>query len=100
MYSVKPYKPEPSMSKEMRLNAQTGAIENGLVYVPTWTEWLDGYLHEMTTFPAGKHDDQVDSTAQALHWIKVGRPAVPGLVLWMEQQLRERGHPVPDVGWW
>jgi len=28
------------------------------------------YLHEMTVFPNGKHDDQVDSTAQFLDWFK------------------------------
>jgi len=80
MHSVKPYKPEAGMNKEMRLDAQTSVIENGLVYLPACAGWLDSYLHEMTTFPAGKHDDQVDSTAQALHWIKVGRERVPGIL--------------------
>ena len=28
------------------------------------------YLHELTVFPKGKHDDQVDSTAQMLDWFK------------------------------
>jgi len=28
------------------------------------------YLAELTTFPNGKHDDQVDSTAQMLDWFK------------------------------
>jgi hypothetical protein len=28
------------------------------------------YLHEITVFPNGKHDDQVDSTAQFLDWYK------------------------------
>jgi hypothetical protein len=27
---------------------------------------LPKYLHELTVFPKGKHDDQVDSTAQML----------------------------------
>jgi hypothetical protein len=31
---------------------------------------ISGYLHEMTVFPKGKHDDQVDSTAQFLDWFK------------------------------
>jgi hypothetical protein len=30
------------------------------------------YLHELTVFPHGKHDDQVDSTAQMLDWYKQG----------------------------
>jgi hypothetical protein len=28
------------------------------------------YLHEMTVFPKGRNDDQVDSTAQFLDWFK------------------------------
>ena len=34
--------------------------------------WLAEYLHELTVFPKGKHDDQVDSTAQMLDWFKRG----------------------------
>jgi hypothetical protein len=30
--------------------------------------WLDTYLHELTSFPNAKHDDQVDSTVFALAW--------------------------------
>jgi hypothetical protein len=30
-----------------------------------------GYVHELTIFPKGKHDDQVDSTAQMLDWLKL-----------------------------
>ena len=32
--------------------------------------WLAEYLHEMSVFPKGKHDDQVDSTAQFLDCFK------------------------------
>jgi hypothetical protein len=32
--------------------------------------WVAEYLHEITVFPNGKHDDQVDSTAQFLDWYK------------------------------
>jgi predicted phage terminase large subunit-like protein len=55
--------------KIMRLNAQTPKIENGFVYLPREAAWLADYLHELTTFPYGKHDDQADSTSQALAWI-------------------------------
>ena len=34
--------------------------------------WLAQYLHEMTTFHNGRHDDQVDSTAQMLDRFKHG----------------------------
>ena len=45
-------------------------IENGFVRVPDAAPWLAPYLHELTVFPNGKHDDQVDSTAQMLDWFK------------------------------
>ncbi len=95
MYAIKAYQPEPSMNKFMRLNAQTPTIENGFVRLPASAEWLDLYLHELTTFPNAKHDDQADSTAQALHWIKTCRKPTPGIILFMDQQLRERGLPIP-----
>jgi phage terminase large subunit-like protein len=43
---------QPTIDKVMRLHA------------------LTEYLPEMTVFPKGKHDDQVDSTAQFLDWFK------------------------------
>jgi predicted phage terminase large subunit-like protein len=52
--------------KIMRMDAQTGMIENGFVHLPKEAAWLAEYLHELTVFPKGKHDDQVDSTAQML----------------------------------
>ena len=54
----------------MRLHAQTAMIENGFVQIPETAPWLAEYLHEISVFPKGKHDDQVDSTAQFLDWFK------------------------------
>jgi predicted phage terminase large subunit-like protein len=61
---------QPECDKVMRLHAQTAMIENGFVHIPESASWLAEYLHEMTVFPNGKHDDQVDSTAQFLDWFK------------------------------
>ena len=61
---------QPQTDKVMRMHAQTAMIENGFVYIPDAASWLAEYLHEMTVFPNGKHDDQVDSTAQFLDWVK------------------------------
>ena len=36
--------------------------------------WMAAYICELTMFPAGRHDDQVDSTAQALAWTKIRPP--------------------------
>jgi len=54
--------------------AQTAIIENGFVHLPEAAPWLVEYLHEMTVLPRGKHDDQVDSTAQFLDWFKTPVP--------------------------
>ena len=67
-YGVTRY--QPTCDKIMRLHAQTAMIENGFVYIPEAAPWLGEYLHELTVFPKGKHDDQVDSTAQFLDWFK------------------------------
>ena len=64
---------EPKLEKIMRLNSVTSTIESGFVYLPEKATWLADYLHELTTFPNGKFDDQCDSTSQALDWIKTGR---------------------------
>ena len=71
-HAVTRYQPEGD--KIMRLHAQTAMIENGFVYLPETAPWLAEYLHEMTVFPKGKHDDQVDSTAQFLDWFKTPMP--------------------------
>jgi predicted phage terminase large subunit-like protein len=72
LHYVQKFKPE--YDKIMRLHAQTAAIENGFVYLPREAHWLAEYLHELTTFPKGKYDDQTDSTSQALAWLKVRVP--------------------------
>jgi predicted phage terminase large subunit-like protein len=63
---------QPQSDKVMRMHAQTAMIENGFVHLPKEAAWLAEYLHELTAFPKGKHDDQVDSTAQMLDWFKQG----------------------------
>ena len=67
-YGVTRY--QPTTDKIMRLHAQTALIENGFVRIPEDASWLAEYLHEITVFPNGKHDDQVNSTAQFLDWFK------------------------------
>jgi predicted phage terminase large subunit-like protein len=70
LYAVTRY--QPQSDKIMRMHAQTAMIENGFVHLPKAAPWLAAYQHEITTFPNGRHDDQVDSTAQMLDWFKRG----------------------------
>lgn len=59
-----------SSDKIMRMHSASATIENGFVHVPEQSEWLPEYVHEISAFPFGKYDDQVDSTSQALDWCK------------------------------
>ena len=86
------YKPEGD--KIMRMSIQVAAIEAGEVYVPHVAPWLDSYLHEMETFPRGSFSDQVDSTSQALDWIKKNRhPPFQGVMDFYRLQAEGRRPP-------
>jgi predicted phage terminase large subunit-like protein len=65
---------EPKGDKIMRMMAQTPLIESGRVFIPERASWLDAYLHELQVFPKGRYDDQVDSTSQALEFVKDIKP--------------------------
>lgn len=60
----------PRWNKIMRMNSVTSTIEAGLVHLPDQANWLPELLHELSTFPRSKHDDQADSISQALDWIR------------------------------
>ena len=71
----------------MRLGAQSIKFENGRIYLPKHAPWLDEYVSEITSFPGGKHDDQVDSTSQALAWIRSSACSDP----WLRSAREEMG---------
>lgn len=56
----------PKGGKVARVNAISPAIESGHVFVPKNAPWVGEYLDQWTAFPAGTHDDIVDSSSQAL----------------------------------
>lgn len=67
IYTLKAVKPEKD--KTMRMRAQTALIENGQVWLPERAVWLPAYEMELMLFPEVPHDDQADSTSQALaYW--------------------------------
>jgi predicted phage terminase large subunit-like protein len=80
----------PESDKQMRLYAQSGTIKS-FVYLPTEAPWLEDYLHELTNFPNAKHDDQADSTSQALAWIKQAC-AEPAMITFVREELMRRKH--------
>ena len=66
-----PYLPPAGMDKIMRLHTQTDLFENEKIYLPKDAPWLMDYRLELTTFPGSKYDDQVDSTTQALAYLRL-----------------------------
>jgi len=58
----------PETDKVTRMSAQSAKIEAGLVHLPERAPWLADFLSELMAFPAGRHDDQVDSVSQFLSW--------------------------------
>jgi len=82
---------QPQSDKTMRMHAQTAMIENGFVHLPKEAAWLAEYLHELTAFPRGKHDDQVDSTAQMLDWFKRGGQEPQDWMWQMYKEAQARG---------
>lgn len=67
--AIRPVLCKPRFDKEARLLAQSARFEAGQVHLPRDAPWLGVYMDELLAFPNGRHDDQVDSTSQALHWL-------------------------------
>jgi len=70
LYAITAYQPPAGTDKIMRLHAQTAVFENGRVLLPSGAPWLSEYINELTSFPGARHDDQVDSTTQALDHLR------------------------------
>ena len=56
----------PNGGKVSRVNAIAGAIESGNVHLPENKPFTADFVDEFSSFPNGKHDDQVDACSQAL----------------------------------
>jgi predicted phage terminase large subunit-like protein len=72
-----------AQDKSARLNSVSGYFEGARVFLPSnevWVDEPDGYAYELTTFPAVKHDDSVDSTSQFLIEIALRREASLGVI--------------------
>ena len=70
IYEITAYTPPAGTDKIMRLHAQTAPFENGSVLLPRKAPWLADYIAELTGFPGSRHADQVDSTTQALDYLR------------------------------
>lgn len=81
----------PQGSKESRVHAVSGVIEAGNVWLPdpgvqehpehggrmVDRSFVHDFVNELSAFPTGAHDDQVDVTTMALlRWSNAGNPVV------------------------
>ncbi len=60
----------PDKDKMTRLHAALPTFRAGGVWFPEETEYTDAVTSELLQFPAGKNDDFVDSTTQAINWMR------------------------------
>ena len=65
---ILPFKPDSD--KVVRANAVTGVIEAGRVFLPEHASWLHDFVEELSAFPNGAFDDQVDSLTQVLNYLR------------------------------
>lgn len=69
----------PKGGKAARVNAVQPAIESGHVFLPEGEPWVADYVDQWCAFPAGAHDDMVDSSTQALgYMLFTSGAALPG----------------------
>jgi predicted phage terminase large subunit-like protein len=61
---------EPEGDKVTRASTVSARIEGGLVFVPDDASWLGEFEIEVSQFPQGRFDDQVDSMSQLLNWLR------------------------------
>ncbi len=88
IYCVKPIRPEGD--KKTRLFAQASVFESGRIYVPAKSPWVDDFMHELTSFPSAKFDDQVDAISQGLTYLREHLDE-PGIITYFRQEVERSG---------
>jgi len=74
---VQEFTPTKGNDKITRLNAVSDLFASGIVWAPN-RSWAEAVIDEVASFPAGEHDDYVDSVSLALmHFRKSGFIRLP-----------------------
>lgn len=61
--------PKKYGDKVARVHAIEHLFRDGMIYAPD-REWADLVINQCAIFPKGSHDDLVDTTSQALRWLR------------------------------
>jgi predicted phage terminase large subunit-like protein len=101
---------KPDKNKIARAETAVALCEAGRVYVPEGAAWVPDFLDELASFPAAKHDDQVDVLAYACAELarntvaprrpKRSEPTSTAERCWsqLERRARKQRHHHPTLG--
>ncbi len=78
--------------KVARANAVVPLVESERVFLPQGAAWLDDYLDELSSFPQGAHDDQVDATTQALSYLRDKSGQYDGVIGYYRREAIRQGY--------
>lgn len=87
----------PKDSKYARASSVSPFVESGNVHLPDpgMAPWIDDFVVEHSSFPNASHDDQVDTTTQALHRLLGGDGTAEQAMDWLRGLRSADGPPKP-----
>jgi predicted phage terminase large subunit-like protein len=76
--------------KESNARAVSPMFEAGKILLPSNAPWAAEYIESMIRFPKGTHDDDVDSTSQALNYLRTRKHGVSEYIAREMEEIAER----------
>jgi predicted phage terminase large subunit-like protein len=76
--------------KESNARAVSPMFEAGKILLPRNAPWTGEYVESMIRFPKGTHDDDVDSTSQALNYLRTRKHGVSEYIAREMAEIAER----------
>lgn len=67
----------PNKDKVSRALPMAALLDAGKIFLPKNSSWNNDFMHELKSFPFGKHDDQVDCFSYIYEFINKGRTFNP-----------------------
>ncbi len=83
----------PKIDKALRLEAAAAELEEGNFLLPRNAPWLKALRLECMGFPRARHDDQVDSLSQFVHWQKMHKGTLAAVRVLVGRTWRRRLRP-------
>ena len=80
---------QPDKDKVARAYSVTSLFHNRRIFAPFRKDWAMEVIDETRAFPAGMHDDYMDTVTQALIWMRNGGYVVNGADTWLDKREQE-----------